>query len=167
VSWPSKLAYHLGAFLLNLLVACLGTRLVVTPFDRALKSADIFHVILKSDLLSGVAAFGLGWFVYHTRGSVTAKWVWIFGLCFFSYGAIHFLQEPISSSVLHPRPRHSLYWEMSGLGCRSDLDSCRDWGLYTLQLLRTMSFSAGAVCCTAYSKSLRSKRIGQGEPSRV
>jgi hypothetical protein len=135
------------AFVLNFLVASLGTQLLTSPFDRPFASADIFHTIVRSDVLSGVAAFGLGWFVYRTRRLTAAKWIWVAGLCFFCYGAIHFTLGQSSSSVLHPEQSHSLYWDMSGLGCRSDAESCRDWAFYTLQFLRTLSYSVGAACC--------------------
>jgi hypothetical protein len=150
LSRTPKVVRQIVAFLLNFLVASLGTQLLTAPFDRALRSADVFYLIVSNDVLSGVAAFGLGWFVYRTRKSAEAKWIWVAGLCLFSYGAIHFALGQSSFSVLQPHQGHSLSWEMSGFGCRSDVESCRDWGLYTLQLLRTLSYSLGAACCARF-----------------
>jgi hypothetical protein len=150
LSWAPKVVRHLVAFLLNFLVASLGTQLLTSPFDKAFASANIFHTIVRSEVLSGVAAFGLGWFVYRTRRVAAAKWIWVAGVCLFSYGAIHFKLGQTPSSVLQPDQNHSLYWEMSGLGCRSDAESCRDWALYTLLFLRTLSYSVGAACCARF-----------------
>ncbi len=75
-----------------------------------------------------------------------SKWVWVAGLCWFAQRAARFWLEQRAFSVM--MSGHTVYWEMSGFGCGVDIESCRDWALYTLQLLRTGFYSVGALCCS-------------------
>ncbi|MBZ5608774.1 MAG: hypothetical protein LAP38_10975 [Acidobacteriia bacterium] len=137
----AKLVRGAGVFALNMLIALVVTEVVVFPFKH-------FNVetrresILREDFLSSVAAFGLGYVVFRRWRTSSSKWVCLAGLCWFGWGAIQaWIAQQAAASVLYRS--HVDLWRMSGMGCY-DFASCRDWLDYTLPLLRTVLYSAGA-----------------------
>jgi hypothetical protein len=133
-------------FLLNSVLAILGTVVLASPFEHAMTLIPQPQLIMREEILNGVTSFGLGYFAYRTWKSASSKWIWVAGLCWFAQRAFRFwLEQRSSASVLYQG--HTVYWQMSGAGCGFDATSCRDWADYTLQFLRTAFYSAGALCC--------------------
>jgi hypothetical protein len=146
-----------AAFITNCLLACLGPQVLTRPFERAFRPANLFHVVLASTVFGFLAAFVLAWLfcMSRKRWAVTAEWVWVAGLAWFLYGSMQVYWGQDSTSILQ---RHSLYSEMSGFSCGSDIQSCRTWAMFTLQFVRTMGYSAGAAF---YGKRSRLTSIRQ------
>jgi len=146
MSAPSALVRAAGAFLLNVLVACVATNIITSPFSHASGAAHISQILWKQDRLNALASFVLGYSIYRWRQPASSKWVWVAGFCWFVQRALRFWLEQRSFSVLGGG--QTVYWEMSGFGCAFDRQSCLDWSRYTLQFLRTAFYSAGALCCS-------------------
>jgi|SRR5579871_48168 len=142
---PSKRVRFALAFGVNLIVACVATNILSSPFSHA-RSGNISQMLWSHVWLDSLAAFGLGYSIYRWFKPAAAKWVWIAGLCWVVQRAVRYYWEQRTYSVL--AGGHSVFWEMSGLGCDSTVESCRDFGLYTLQFLRTVFYSLGAICCS-------------------
>ena len=143
---PAQAARSAGTFLLNVIVACVVTNIITSPFSHASGATNIPQMMWKQEWLNAAASFGLGYSVYRWWQPATSKWVWMAGLCWFAQRAARFWLEQRAFSVVVSG--HTIYWEMSGFGCGIELESCRDWSLYTLQLLRTVFYSVGALCCS-------------------
>ena len=150
-----------GIFILNLLVAVMGTAALVFPFTFFPRQQGA--VVLKSDLLTAdflnvLAAFGLGYFPYRNWRPTASKWIWLFGLCWFVCGALRALDASNGAAL----------WEISREDAAFDLDSSYKnfynlqsfyhWLLFTLPLLRTVFYSAGAFCCS---------RVGRYGPTAI
>jgi hypothetical protein len=136
-----------GVFVLNILVAAIGTAIVEAPFyNFPYHSAPT--AVVKEDVLSAVAAFGLGYFVYVRFRSDLAKWVWLGGLCWFGQRALLMLWRRGSSES-----------GMLGINCGSDVQSCDNWLGYTIPFLRTAFYSVGAWCS---SRKYRKERADPG-----
>jgi hypothetical protein len=125
-------------YLLNLLVAVIGTKIFEAPFDHFVHFSDrTSAAVLKADLLTSTVAFGLGYLVYRRWQPASARWAWVAGACWFGLGALHILGE---------RPG-TMLWEISGSRFPLDIDNFVNWSKFTLPLLRTTFYSAGAFCC--------------------
>jgi hypothetical protein len=132
-----------GTYVLNVLEAVIGTAIFEAEFVDYRASRA---VILKTDLVNAAIAFALGYFIYHLWQQSTSKWIWVVGLCWFGSGA--FLAKAGGHGAI--------FWELSRSGSAFDLrDSSNsyynlysfyNWGRYTIPLLRTVFFSAGAFC---------------------
>jgi len=138
-----------GLFVLNFFVAAVFTYALSRPFIR-FSSAAIVQSIWRNNIFDAIAAFGLGYFVYRRWGSSTSKWVWVPALLWFTQRAITFWFENRTFRVLHGD--HTIYWEMSGAGCVFDRQACSDWIVYTIPLIRTAFYSAGALFCAEYRR---------------
>jgi hypothetical protein len=159
-----------GVFLLNVLNASVVSGIVASPFAQFHRDS-IRAAVLSDDFINGLAAFGLGYFVYRTWQSTASKWVWIGGLCWFGQRAARFWVEQRTFSVIHVYQTPSIYWEMSGKGCEFDYQSCKDFMVYTTPFLRTIFYSLGAFCCWTNEKfgwlSSRHYTVGKNKGSRV
>ena len=125
-------------YFFNLAVAMIGTKVAEDPFDHFVHFSDRTKAaILKGDVLTIGTAFVLGYFVYYKWHLMSAKWIWIAGVCWFGLRAF---------GVLHGPPG-TLLWEMSKSPVVLDIDVFNEWSQFTLPLLRTIAYSAGAVCC--------------------
>jgi len=127
-----------GVYFLNLLLSTIGPAVVESPFVRFLHFSDRTGApFLKADLLTAVAAFGLGYFVYHRWQPRLSKWVWLAGLCWFCQGAL----LPLDGGG-------RIFWEMSWNRFVYDPTSFYSWTGYTIPFLRTIFYSVGALCCS-------------------
>jgi hypothetical protein len=156
----TRAARAIGLFLLNVVIASIATNVLVAPFARIDVNA-IASSILKRDFLNAVAAIALGYFVYHRWQPVSSRWVWLAGIFWFGRRAFAFWLEQRAVSVMYQG--HTIYWEMSGAGCNFDMQSCHDWIVYTLPLIRTTFYSAGAFYCS-YVRKHGLPRIFSGLP---
>jgi len=135
---PIRSVRAVGVFLVNLLLAVLGTKVVEAPFDHLVHFSDrTSTAVLKADFLTSTVAFGLGYFVYRRWQPAAAGWVWVAGTCWFGLGALHILGGRQGTTL----------WEISGSQFPLDIDSFVTWSKFTLPLLRTIFYSGGAFCC--------------------
>lgn len=136
-------------YIFNLAVAVIGTKVAEDPFDKFVHFSDRTKAaVLKEVLLSACVAFVLGYFVCYKWHLTSAKWVWVAGVSWFGLRAFGVLDGPPGT----------LLWEMSKSRAAFDIDIFNDW-VYTLALLRTIAYSAGAVCCFRLGSALRKKTL--------
>ena len=150
-----------GVFLLHLLFAWLGTAALVSVAEHPTRLSPVSHLILQEDLLSSVAAAGLGYSVYRIWRSQPMRWVWLGGLLWFARGAFRSWSEQRTLGVL--QNGHSIFWDMSGIGCSFDTRSCRDWAVYSVTSLRTIFYSVGAVCCAVTRNCCLQRKAARSE----
>jgi hypothetical protein len=137
-------------FLFNLAVAMIGTKMAEDPFDHFVHFSDRSKAaFLKADFLTACTAFVLGYFVYYKWHLMSAKWVWVVGTCWFGLRAVGVLDGPPGT----------LLWEMSKSRAVFGIDVANEWSHYTLALLRTIAYSAGAFCCSRVGYALRKNSI--------
>jgi hypothetical protein len=128
-----------GVYLLNLIVAVIGTKVVEDPFDHFIHFSDrTSAVVLKADFLTSIVAFALGYLVYRRWQPASARWLWVAGAFWFVLGALH---------IVGGR-QGTMLWEISRSPFPLDLDSFVNWSKFTLPLLRATFYSAGAFCCS-------------------
>jgi hypothetical protein len=137
-------------YIFNLAVAIIGTTVAEDPFRHFVHFSDRTKAaLLKADFLTAATAFVLGYFVYYKWHQMSAKWVWVAGVCLFGLRAFGVLDGPPGT----------LLWEMTKSRAVFDIDVFNDWSQFTVPLLRTIAYSAGAFCCFR----LGVKGIGQSE----
>lgn len=156
----------MAAFFLNLVTAVLGTAAAQSPLSHFFRHSAR-AVVLREYVLSIIVAFALGYIVYRLRQPTLSKWVWVAGLCWFVWGAFR-IWFGDGALRLVTGTRGTIYWEMSGVGCMSELNSCWSWIEFTLPFLRTVFYSLGALCCFRIGSKLdhafreRFPRLGSG-----
>ena len=97
---------------------------------------------MAQNVAESVVAFLLGYIVTRKWRRAESRYVWIPVVVWFAQRSVAFWFENRDLGVLHGY--HSIFWEMSGVGCSSDRGACIDWIVYTLPLLRGVFYSAGA-----------------------
>jgi hypothetical protein len=136
---PIRSVRAVGFYLLNLVVAVIGTKVVEDPFDRFVHFSERTSVVvLKADFLTSIVAFALGYLVYRRWQPASAGWAWVAGACWFGLGALH---------ILGGR-QGTMLWEISRSPFPLDINSFVNWSKFTVPLLRTIFYSAGAFCCS-------------------
>jgi hypothetical protein len=134
-------------FLANLLTAAVGTAIIATPLAVDIRSTKltIRTMVLREDLLSAAAAFGLGYFVYRRWKPASSKWVWLAGLCWFAWGALLTVDGNHGTILWKPPNVSFLDFNMNNL---YSLSSLENWIGYMLPFLWTIFYSTGAFCCS-------------------
>jgi hypothetical protein len=145
-SSASSLIRRVGRFLLNLLIAVMGTAVIESGFHPAFRPGSFA-------LLDAVAAFGLGCTVNYRWRLGQWQWVGFAGLCWFGLGIFRLWADGAPA----------IYRVLSGLGCVYDQSavSCTYFPLFTLLSIRAVCYSAGALCCLRIEECVRRRR----EPS--
>ncbi len=133
----------LGMFSLDVLVVTIGTAVVESPITRLIKTHSIAQVLCKESILSVLIATLLGFGMYRTWRSRTAKYVWVVTTAWFLLGtALYF-------GSLHGQVRvfaQPTFWlQFSGAACDTDSFSCVSFFVFTIPLIRSIGYSAGAV----------------------
>ena len=145
----AKAIRSVGMYVFNLAVAMIGTKVAEDPFDKFVHFSDgTKAALLKGDFLTVCTAFVLGYFVYYKWHLMSAKWIWVAGVCWFGLRALGVLDGPPGT----------LLWEMSKSRAVFGIDVFNDW-VYTAALLRTIAYSAGAVCCSRIGFALRKRSL--------
>ena len=131
---------------LNLLVAIAVTAIIKSGFTNYTGLTDVAQVLRREYIFSSISAFGLGWFMYRSFQHSESKWIFAAGLFWFVQRALLLWLD--QRSIIFGASHGSLT-EMLGLNCSlSDMTSCRDVIDYTIPCVRTVTYSAGAVCCS-------------------
>jgi len=125
-----------GALLLNTAIA-----LLFTPVAEKAGIAKMFHppslagLLLEWWILDFVCATGLGFSISRLWRNKSATWTWILPVLWFAFG---FLGTALSG--------RSIWSLFSGSDCINSLRSigCRNFIVFTLPLVRGVSYSLGA-----------------------
>ncbi len=136
-----------GMFLGNVVTAIMGSTFFTSEIYRVFPTTTPWGALRKETILSALAAFGLGYFVYYKWRPASSKWIFVAGLTWLGWGALTFWLGERNLRVVSAD--RSIYWDLSGTGCNDfDGQSCLDYINYTLVSLRTIFYSAGAFCCS-------------------
>jgi hypothetical protein len=140
IPWPIR---AIAALLGNLATALVGTAIVLNPiegpfFDRLYLARSLRW----ADLLNAVVPFLLGSFVWYKWRYNSAKWIGALGVCWFALRAIQIL-----FGYALPARFGGILWEFSGNDSVPPMTAFVEWSIYTLPLVRTVFYSAGALCC--------------------
>jgi hypothetical protein len=130
-----------GFVLLNLFVAVFGTAIVETLLGHIYHPRTISAVLIKTDLLSALCGFALGFVVSRRWNPRAARWIGLFGVVWFFLGACIDLS-------------HGSVWSrMSGIECGEGLHAghCMEWFVFSLPAVRSVFYSAGAWLCWSLS----------------
>jgi hypothetical protein len=135
-----------GAFLLGLLVAVIGTAAAEAPVYGVVRPA-MAELLRMSYFLDAIVPAGLGYFAYYRWRLAQWQWVGVAGVCWFGLGVFR----------LRAAGSPAIYREMSGLGCVYDRSTigCTYYPLFTSLSLRAISYSVGALCCLSIGTYLR------------
>jgi hypothetical protein len=124
---------------------CDWTAIIDGPAHGFVPGLTIRTMVVREDLLSAAAAFGLGYFVYRRWKCASSKWVWLAGVCWFAGGALLTL-DGNHGTVFWKPPNISLL-DFNVYDADS-LSSFENWSGYMLPLVRTIFYSTGAFCCS-------------------
>ena len=153
---PARAVRGVGVFLLNVVVAVLGTAVLESPFEHYAHVFSLRESLLLMDLLTAAFAFGVGYSVYWRWQPAASKWAWIAGVCWLGQRAI-----------FPPDGNHVVIWEMHATNSVFlDVERLGNWSVYTLPFLRTTFYSVGAYCCSRPPRGHNS-RDSRGISSRT
>jgi hypothetical protein len=118
-----------GIGVLNLILAIFGTAVVEKPICGIWRADTVRQVVLKEDVLSVVIALALGCSIYRRWRPQPGKWIGVVGVFWFLFGVV--IRGHAGG--------------MSGGGCDVGLDAigCRNWFVFTIPTIRTVSYSCG------------------------
>jgi hypothetical protein len=134
-----KLFRSVGAFLLNLAFAVLGTATIESSIWSLIGHAhSVSGVETREWLLSITIAASLGFFIYRRRPTRSAVWVWILPVTVFAFVV---LLHGTSSSVLSDSSFSGHFLAPNDL---SNKEAFNDFFIFTIPAARTMSYSLGA-----------------------
>jgi hypothetical protein len=135
---------------LDILAAMIGPAILGAPFSRLFPLRSIAGVILREWCLSLAFAAIIGFLMYRTWRSSTAKWAWVLPGLWWAVGAIAYRQD----SVLWAGG--SFWSEFSGVACGVNPISCRGFFAFTVPFIRAISYSAAAL----FASRILESRIG-------
>jgi hypothetical protein len=129
------IAQRCGAVFLSTLVAVFGpvaVEAVVSPLYRPNSGQS---AILKIWILDVTVAAALGLIMQHSRRSPGARWAWVLPAVVFAGKASSYLLA-----------QNNIFGHFSGLDCSIELHgpSCNDFLLFTIPLIRSVSYSVAA-----------------------
>ena len=122
----------------HIVLAVLGTVIAQSSIPR-IRPKTLEGILLKEYGLSAMIAFALGYLVYHKWRQSEAMWIWVLGVLWFAQQAIHTWRIQGLFGTLH-----DVYLKMSGLNSPWEPSSLVDFTAYTIPLVRTVFYSAGA-----------------------
>src|SRR5258708_31170976 len=118
----------LGAFVLNIFVAIIGTSAVEGPVRSLASSLFPTHargvLLLRDCIFTVLTAALLSWLMQKQWRVGAAQWVWVACTLWFLYGAIHYLR-----TLAYGIPfAHEIWHHFSGTGCvvNGSRHSCDD-----------------------------------------
>lgn len=123
-----------GFLLVNLVVAVIGTAILDSALWRVIPSHSVAAIVWKEFIFSIVCAAFIGFGMWRTWRSSAAKWTWVLPAVWFAFGYLTIAG-------------HGDVWgRLSGFGSGSVLTApdVRSFGLFTVPLVRAISYSVGA-----------------------
>lgn len=126
---------QIGLWLLNTLVAVIGTAIIELPFAHGVESLRRLSYQSREYLCSVFFAFLLGLILNRIWKMEPAKWLWVGGLCWLVLG-----------NVLLIGTAGSVWTRMSGTDCvRGNFyPGCVGWFTFTIVAFRMTSYAFGA-----------------------
>lgn len=123
-----------GALLINLIVAVIGTPILVTELRRVIPPHTVSAIVWKTIILSVVCAAFLGFFMWRTWRSTAAKWVWVLTALWFVFG------------YLTIAGNENVWGRFSGFSSGSVLGGpdVRTFFGFTIPLIQAICYSIGA-----------------------
>ena len=154
-TWPAELTpprvlIFVGALLLNTCIALLCTPLLKAGIGNTFHPHSFSGLLWKWWTLDLLCAAGLGFAISRLWRSRSALWTWVLPVLWFALG---FAALPGGNqSVLVGK---SVWSQFSGSECVSGLQSlgCRKFFLFTLPLVRGVSYSLGVYISSILSQS--------------
>ena len=130
-----------GLFLLHALFAVSGPELVGDVVHKFVRVSSGNDIIIRVWAVSVACAFLTALFMTPALRSKTALWVWVLPAVWFALGVM-----ARSNSLSRGVFGESLFAHFSGSTCASTLDTqaCRDFLVFSVTLIRTGAYSAGA-----------------------
>lgn len=130
-----------GRYALDFLTAVIGPAVIIVPLRAAVPLQSTHSRIFEECCLSIFLAAALVVFCQRSWGRPVSKWVWIPATLLFAFGSVAFAGSDPKSAFFSD----SNFWErFSGLDCGIDRWSCVDFYIFTVPLIRTISFSLAA-----------------------
>lgn len=133
----SRIAQGFGSLSLDVLISLLGPTIVALPLYQLIMPSSATAVTSLEWILSVVLAGTLGFLAYRTWQTDTARVSWVIFFLWFAFGLVaKFRLVSISD----------LWLQFSGIECTRSLLNldCQTFPLFTLPLVRGLSYSAGA-----------------------
>jgi hypothetical protein len=137
-----------GMFLLDTLTAVIGAAILEASLFKITPTHSIAGVIRKEWILSILCAWFIGFFMFRTWRSETAKWAWALPTTWFVFGCLVALGSLHEHSALLGGSALGNFWvQLSGAECDSGLRApgCRNFFLFTISFIRAVSYSTGAL----------------------
>lgn len=130
-----------GLFSLHSILALLGPAFIESVINKFVRASSATEIVMRAWIVGILCAFLTALFMATALRSRTALWVWILPLCWFAVGVLG-ASSGYGQGVL----RGSLTAHFSGLSCATTLDqkACRDFFAFTIPLVRSIAYSAGA-----------------------
>lgn len=139
-----------GLLLVNLAVAVIGTTTLENALWRVIPSHSVTAIVWKEFIFSIVCAAFLGFVVWRNWKYSAAKWTWVLPALWFAFGYLTIAG-------------HGDVWgRLSGLGSGSVLSApdARSFFLFTVPLVRTVSYSVGAYLSSLLYPTPQSPELG-------
>jgi hypothetical protein len=137
-----NLLRYVGAFVLNLAIATIGTSVVESPvwsaWSRIGRAHSVSGIEAREWLLSLTIAALLGVFIGR-RWSRAAVWVWTLPIAWFALGVLAYSARPKSSVLVGGGFAEHFFLP----DCLVDPHECRSFFLFTLPAARTVIYSLG------------------------
>ena len=134
-----------GLLIVNVGVALVGTAIIDTAEGKLLPTQSLGGILWKEWILSIICAASIGFGVWRTWRTAVAKWTWVIPTAWFGIR----LFFAIGSG--------QLWSQFSGTGCADGINSieCRNFFVFTIPLIRGVSYSGGAYMSSLVSTGRR------------
>jgi hypothetical protein len=152
-----------GMFLLDLGTAFIGTAIVEFPIGKLVRAQSIPGVIWKEWILTIFFAALLGFLMFRTWRSNTAKFLFVATSVWFGFGCLLYAISRPDPSVL---PSHRSFWfRFSGSACGTDPLQCAQFFAFTIPLIRGIAYSSGAFISSRFCRPVLDQ--GTDEETRL
>ena len=146
----SRTARIAGLSILDLLGAVLVPAIIEGSVWRLVPVHSVGAVVLKEWCLSVPIAAFMGFMMYRSWHSRSSKWVWIPVGFWFGLRALPFIFRPHVHGVL---AENSGFWfHFSGAACSIDISNCHDFLVFSVPLIRALSYSIAALLASKILK---------------
>lgn len=146
MSKPIQLLRTAYVFAVHFCAAALFANFFSNELSHVFHSSTLAGRMHQEYVISALIALALGYFAFYKWRSAPAKWVWIAGALLFAWEAVS-LWPAHHYSVLGAQPSF-----MANVQATFDPADDPHRLVYTLTLLRTIFYSAGAWICWSASK---------------
>lgn len=139
-----------GLLLVNIIVAIIGTAIVVTAVRAAIPSNTIAALVWKESILSVICAGLIGFGMWRTWRDSAAKWTWVLPTAWFVVGYM------VTSGKIFGR--RSSFESSRHFGA----SEVRDFFTFAVPLIRCMAYSVAAYISSRIYPEVQSRLPKQG-----